>query len=260
MWVTAFDVGQGSAVLVETQHHRLLYDAGPAYSPESDGGNRVILPYLKGRGINALDAMMITHNDTDHSGGALSILNEIEVSEVSSSLAQDSAIVKAARVHRRCEAGQRWEWDGVQFEVFHPPAVIYTSTKWKTNDRSCVLKVTAGEQSILLTGDIGRVQEDELIGSQGKKLKSTVLLVPHHGGATSSTLPFLQVVKPEVALFQVGYRNRYHHPRADVFERYGGMGIKRLRSDDSGAIIIQFGEALQVERYRESQARYWHDH
>lgn len=259
MWVTAFDVGQGSAVLIETQQHRLLYDTGPAYSPESDGGNRVILPYLKGRGINTLDKMIVTHNDNDHSGGAMSILKEVRVNSVSSSMTGENPIVQLAIRNLRCEAGQNWIWDGVQFEIVHPTAGSYDSQKWKPNDRSCVLKVTVGKHSMLLTGDIGWVQEDELIGSQGEKLQSTVLLVPHHGGATSSSLPFLQAVKPEVALFQVGYRNRYNHPRPDVFERYGSIGIKRLRTDESGAITLRFGETLQLSEFRNTDSRYWHE-
>jgi len=258
MWVTTFDVGQGSAVLIETQQHRLLYDTGPAYSPESDGGNRVILPYLKGRGINALDEMMVTHNDNDHSGGALSIMKEVSVDSVSSSMTGENLIVQAAMTHRRCEAGQSWNWDDVQFEIIHPTEGSYDSQKWKPNDRSCVLKVTAGNHSMLLTGDIGWVQEDELIGSQGEKLQSTVLLVPHHGGATSSSLPFLQAVKPEIALFQVGYRNRYKHPRPDIFEHYGELGIQRLRTDESGAVTLRFGETLALSEFRKSDARYWH--
>ncbi len=258
MWVTAFDVGQGSALLIETNNHRLLYDSGPAYSPESDGGNRVILPYLKGRGINALDALVVTHNDNDHSGGALSILKEIQVGEVSSSLPYESAIAKAANSHRRCEARQNWVWDDVRFEIFHPTAGSYDSTKWKSNDRSCVLKITAGKHSILLTGDIGWVQEDELIGSQGEKLRATVLVAPHHGGASSSTLPFLQAVGPEMAIFQVAYRNRYNHPRPDVLDRYGSLGIRRVRTDESGAISMHFGGELSAVAYRQVAARYWH--
>ena len=258
MRVTAFDVGQGSAVLIETSRHRLLYDTGPAYSSESDSGSRVILPYLKGRGINAIDTMIVTHNDNDHSGGALSVMKEISVGEVSSSLTADSAIVAAANRHRRCEAGQSWVWEGVQFEIFHPVTGSYDSTKWKSNDRSCVLKVSAGKHSILLAGDIGRVQEDELIGSQGEKLRSTVLLAPHHGGASSSTLPFLQAVRPEFALFQVGYRNRYNHPRPDVLARYGSLGIRPMRTDESGAITLHFGEKLSLISHRQDAARYWH--
>ena len=258
MTVMAFDVGQGSALLVETQSHQLLVDTGPAYSPESDGGNRVILPYLKGRGINAIDTMLVTHNDIDHSGGALSIINEIRVGKVLSSVAEDSEIARKAPSFKRCEAGQRWIWDDVQFEIIHPIAASYASTKWKSNDRSCVLKITAGQHSILLPGDIGWVQEDELIGSQGEKLQATVLLASHHGGSKTSTLPFLQAVQPEIALFQVGYRNRFNHPRPDVFERYGNLGIKRLRSDESGAITLHFGETIQVDEYRQSSRRYWH--
>ena len=258
MWATAFDVGQGMAVLIETAHHRLLYDTGPAYSPGSDGGNRVILPYLKARGIGALDDVVISHNDSDHSGGALSIFEEIPVGAVFSSLSFDSPIVRAAPGHRRCVAGQRWVWDGVQFEILQPTAVSYESSKWKPNARSCTLKVTRGAQSILLAGDIEAVQEAELIESSASKLRASVLLAPHHGSGTSSTLPFLQAVRPELALFQVGYRNRYHHPKPEVYARYGALGIKRLRSDESGAISLAFGRSIAVSEYRRDHGRYWY--
>ena len=259
MSVTAFDVGQGMAVLIETAHHRLLYDTGPSYSPESDGGNRVILPYLKARGIGALDDIIISHNDNDHSGGAMSIFEEMQVGAVFSSLSFDSPIVQAAPAHRRCVVGQSWTWDGVQFEILHPSAVSYESTKWKPNARSCTLKVTLGAHSILLAGDIEAVQEAELIESSAGKLHASVLLAPHHGSGTSSTLPFLQAVQPELALFQVGYRNRYHHPKPEVFERYGALGIKRLRNDDSGAISLNFGAAIAVSEYRREHDRYWYE-
>lgn len=256
--VTAFDVGQGSALLVETHRHRLLVDTGPAYSPESDGGNRVILPYLKGRGINSLDTMIVTHNDTDHAGGALSVIRETAVGEVLSSVTENHPIARSAASFRRCAAGQNWDWDGVHFEILHPEASSYASTKWKSNDRSCVLKIVAGQHSILLPGDIGWVQEDELIGSQGEKLRSTVLLASHHGGSRTSTMPFLNVVKPEIALFQVGYRNRYGHPKQEVLDRYAAIGAQRLRTDESGAISLHFGETLSVEEYRKDRARYWY--
>ncbi len=90
------------------------------------------------------------------------------------------------------------------------------------------------------------------------QLRSTVLLAPHHGSGTSSTLEFLQAVQPQLALFQVGYRNRYRHPKPEVFERYRELGIKRLRSDESGAITLQFGETLDVVEYRFAHQRYWY--
>ena len=258
MWVTAFDVGQGMALLIETEQHRFLYDTGPSYSPESDGGNRVILPYLRARGINRLDGIMITHSDTDHAGGALSIMKEIKVERVSSSLPLEHPIVRAAPLHERCSAGQSWHWDGVDFAVLHPTAAIYDSEKWKPNARSCTLKVTLNGQTILLPGDIEAAQEAELIADKGVELAADVLLAPHHGSGTSSTLPFLQVVRPQLALFQVGYRNRYRHPKQEVFERYGELGIRRLRSDEAGAISLRFGSAMEVSEYRREHARYWY--
>ena len=143
--------------------------------------------------------------------------------------------------------------------MLHPAAVSYDSDKWKPNARSCVLKVSVGAQSVLLTGDIEAVQEDQLVhGARAADLAATVLLAPHHGSATSSTLPFLQAVRPQLALFQVGYRNRFNHPRPDVYDRYGRLGIQRLRSDESGAVSLTFDEGLEVTEYRQQHARYWY--
>ncbi|MES2536895.1 MAG: DNA internalization-related competence protein ComEC/Rec2 [Pseudomonadota bacterium] len=258
MWITAFDVGQGTALLVETGHYRLLYDTGPFYSPESDGGNRVIVPYLKARGIQTLDAVVISHNDNDHSGGALSIFDDIKVGWVSSSLALDSAVVQAAPNHRRCAAGQAWTWDGVQFEMLHPAAVSYDSEKWKPNARSCTLKITRGTQSVLLPGDIEAAQEAQLLERSRERLPASVLLAPHHGSGTSSTAAFLEAVNPGIAVFQVGYRNRYRHPKQEVYERYGARGVQRLRTDESGAIILRVSDKIDFTEYRIDHARYWH--
>lgn len=258
MWVTAFDVGQGMALLVETQNHRLLYDAGPAYSPESDGGSRVIVPYLRARGIASLDGMIVSHSDTDHAGGALSVLENIRAGWLSSSLPLQHPIVAAARAHRRCEAGEEWQWDGVRFEMLHPAAGMYDSPLGKPNARSCTLRITAGGRAILLAGDIEAGQEAELLAREAGRLRADVLLAPHHGSGTSSTPAFLRAVDPQVALFQVGYRNRYRHPKQEVFDRYGEMGIERLRSDRSGAVTLRFGPSLEVAEYRKERPRYWH--
>lgn len=260
--VIAFDIGQGNALLLETAHHRLMYDTGPTYTPESDGGSRVIVPYLKGRGIVALDAMVVSHSDADHSGGALSIMDAIDVGWVTSSLDADHEIVGAAEQHRRCLAGQRWEWDGVQFEMLHPTPQIYIGDRWKPNAHSCTLKVSAGGVSMLLGGDIEAPQEAMLIDAMPQKLAATVLLAPHHGSGTSSTPDFLDAVAPKIAVFQVGYRNRYHHPKPQVEARYVERGIMRLRSDVDGAVRLDFDgapdSAVAVERYRDVHRRYWY--
>jgi competence protein ComEC len=258
MWATAFDIGQGMAVLVETEQHRILYDTGPVYTPESDGGNRVIVPYLKARGITVLDAVMISHNDNDHSGGAISVFNEIDVRKTFSSLDFDSAIVQRAPDHSRCQAGQAWTWDGVQFELLFPVPESYERERAKPNTRSCTLKITVGDYALLLPGDIEAAQESELMNADAQKLAASVLLAPHHGSGTSSTLPFLQAVSPKMALFQVGYRNRYRHPKQEVYERYRELGIERFRNDESGAIALHFGQGIKVSEYRKQVPRYWH--
>jgi competence protein ComEC len=273
MWITAFDVGQGMALLVETSGHRLLYDTGPAYALDSNGGSRVIAPYLKARGIAALDAVIVTHSDSDHAGGALAVLGSVAVGWVASSLASQHAIVLAAPQHRRCQDGQRWTWDGVHFEMLHPTAASYGDRTLSPNARSCVLKIEAGGKSILLAGDIEAAQETQLLArsssapqghvvqADGLKvdgLKADVLLAPHHGSGTSSTRAFLLAVQPTLALFQVGYRNRYRHPKPEVFERYRQLGIDRLRTDVSGALTLQFGPVLTLTEYRREHARYWY--
>ncbi|WP_228896717.1 DNA internalization-related competence protein ComEC/Rec2 [Pseudoduganella aquatica] len=255
--VTAFDVGQGMALLVETSGHRLLYDTGPAYAPDSNGGNRVILPYLRARGIGALDAMVVSHADADHSGGALAMLENMRISWTSTSLPAGHPIVRASPRHVRCEAGQGWNWDGVLFEMLHPSAESYGHAGLKPNARSCVLRVSAGGKAMLLAGDIEAAQEAELLLRAPASLPADVLLAPHHGSGTSSTPPFLAAVRPGAAIFQVGYRNRYHHPQPQVFERYRSLGIDRLRTDESGALTLEFNGQLSVERYREANPRYW---
>lgn len=256
--VIAFDVGQGMALLVETSGHRLLYDTGPAYAPDSNGGNRVILPYLRARGIGALDAMVVSHADADHSGGALSLLGNVRIAWTSTSLPPAHAIVRALSRHTRCEAGQGWAWDGVRFEMLHPTAESYGDKGLKPNARSCVLRVSSGGKAMLLAGDIEAAQEAELLlRAPASLLPADVLLAPHHGSGTSSTPLFLAAVRPGVAIFQVGYRNRYHHPQSAVFERYRSLGIDRLRTDETGALTLEFSSRVSVERYREANPRYW---
>ena len=258
MHVTAFDVGQGTALLIETANHRLLYDTGPLYSAESNGGNRVILPYLRARGIDSLDGVMVSHSDVDHAGGALAILEAVKTGWVASSLWVDHPIVRAAPSHWRCAAGQGWRWDGIRFDVLHPTSESYADTGLKANARSCTLRITSGKHAILLAGDIEAAQEAQLLSRDPQGLNAMVLLAPHHGSGTSSTQAFLAGVDPGVALFQVGYRNRYRHPKAEVVERYAKMGVQRLRTDESGAVTFRFGATVEATEHRREHARYWH--
>jgi competence protein ComEC len=200
----------------------------------------------------------VSHNDNDHSGGASTLLAAISTDLVMTSLAPESRIVLSSRHHQACVAGQRWEWDGISFEILHPAAASYEIDKLKPNARSCILKVSAGHLSLLLPGDIEASQENELVNSVPEKLAANVLLAPHHGSGTSSTSAFLHAVHPEFAVFQVGYRNRYHHPKAEVVQRYADFGVNRLRTDEAGAITLQFGSTLAISEYRTEHKRYWY--
>lgn len=256
--VTAFDVGQGMALLVETHRHRLLYDTGPQYAPGASGATRVILPYLRGRGIRRLDTLVVSHSDLDHVGGADALLQTVAVDELKSSLPPAHPLLRLATRQQRCRAGQRWEWDGVRFEMLAPDPASYANPRLKANARSCVLHIGAGGKAILLAGDIEAAQEAALLRAGAQRLRADVLLAPHHGSGTSSTAAFLQAVGPSLGIFQVGHRNRYRHPKKEVYERYAEHGIRRLRTDERGAVTLRFGPGLQIESYRETRARYWH--
>lgn len=256
--VTAFDVGQGMALLVETHRHRLLYDTGPQYAPGASGATRVILPYLRGRGIGRLDQLMVSHSDLDHVGGAEALLALLDVEELRSSLPAAHPLLRLAPRRQRCLAGQEWEWDGVRFEMLGPDAASYANPRLKANARSCVLRVSAQGRAILLAGDIEAAQEAALLRTSRQRLRADVLLAPHHGSGTSSTAAFLHAIKPTLGIFQVGHRNRYRHPKKEIYARYAAHGIRRLRTDEHGAVTLHFGQQLSVETYRDERARYWH--
>jgi competence protein ComEC len=264
-WVTVLDVGHGLATVVRTAQHALVYDTGPTWSEESDAGGRIVVPHLRGEGIKNLDGLIVSHDDDDHSGGAVSILNARDVEELLSSLPAESEIVAQAKTHKRCESGAAWEWDGVRFEILQPIADAYLlvnaenpKQRIKDNDMSCVLRVTAGGISMLLTGDVEKRAEAAMLATAGDRLRSDVLIVPHHGSKTSSTQPFLDAVAPKIAVLPVGYRNRFRHPHQDVMARYEAASIKILRTDMSGAITVRLSErGIETEIQRNARRRYW---
>ena len=257
-WITTLDVGQGLAVLVRTANRSLLYDAGPAFGTEADSGERIIAPYLRAEGIAHLDAMIVTHNDSDHSGGAASVLENFEVATMFSSLPAGHPLLGLAPDARRCAAGQGWTWDGVRFELLHPESAAARAKK--TNDLSCVLKVSAGAHSMLLTGDIEKPAEADLLKRVPGALNADVLLVPHHGSRTSSSAEFLAAVRPSMAVVPAGYRNRFGHPNIEVLGRYSFMNIQIFRTDRDGALTVSLSnEGFDIKGERQQRRRYWHD-
>ena len=299
--LTALDIGQGSSILVETTHHALLFDAGPG--PESThAGERVVVPYLQANGVYTLDTMVISHEDSDHSGGAPAVLQGVEVRQLLGGLVPSNALWDKARAVGadtvRCAAGQHWQWDGVDFSILWPDPGPLSGNP---NAHCCVLRVSmagAGESpghaagspaaptvSALLAADIEAPVERILLARDRSALPAQILVVPHHGSKTSSTEPFLDSIEPLVAVFQVGYRNRFHHPNPGVFERYLGRHIELTRSDVDGAVQIMAAgvraqgtlaagnpaqgnlaqdtppppATLTLERYRTAHHRYWMD-
>lgn len=252
----AADIGQGNAVLVRTASHTLLYDAGPRFSLESDAGHRVLVPLLRALG-ERVDVLMLSHRDADHTGGAAAVLAQQPGAKLTGSIEAGHEL-QALRPATPCLAGQRWEWDGVAFEVLHP-APGDAGAVVRANHISCVLRIVAGgEQAAvaLLAGDIETGQEQALV-ARGVPLKADVLLVPHHGSKTSSTGAFLDAVAPRTGLVQAGYRNRFGHPAPDVLARYQARGIAVVESARCGAATWSSAQPRRVACQRESGQRYW---
>jgi competence protein ComEC len=250
----AADIGQGNAVLVRTATHSLLYDAGPRYSLESDAGHRVLVPLLRAYG-ERLDTLLLSHRDTDHTGGAPAVLAMQPQAELLSSI-EATHPLHAVRAARRCEAGQAWTWDGVRFEVLHPFDTDYRSFT-KPNAVSCVLRIGNGRAAALLAGDIERLQEAALVVRTPQLLRADVLLAPHHGSKTSSSPAFLDAVQPRVAFVQAGYRNRFGHPAQEVAARYRDRGVQLVENTRCGAAHWTSTHPADVACERERHARYW---
>lgn len=253
--VTVLDVGQGLSIHIQTARHDLLFDTGPQFSAEANSGNRVIVPYLRSLGVRKLDAMVISHEDRDHSGGVHSVAEALPVVRVVDSLPAESLWRPAGVPHAPCRAGERWEWDGVVFEMLNP----HEGQSGARNDASCVLMVTARGKRLLIPADIEAGAEAALVQRMGAGLKADVLIAPHHGSRTSSTPEFLAAVAPEMVIFPVGYRNRYRHPNKEVYRRYVATGASLLRTDRDGAVSFTLGEGAAPALSREVRRRYWHD-
>ncbi len=254
------DVGQGLAVVLQTEHHALLYDTGARYSEDSDSGLRVILPYLRGTGIRQLDGLVLSHDDSDHTGGVASVLQGVATGWVASPLPQGHPLLDGVAHALPCFNGQAWTWDGVRFEMMHPDSASYSVARLKDNARSCVLKASTRHGSLLLPADIERASERDLIERHAGALATDVLVAPHHGSGTSSTEAFIRQVAPQLTVFTVGYRNRFGHPKADVVRRYADAGGRLFRSDHHGAVLLDFSaRGIAIRPWRAIRPRYWQD-
>lgn len=256
--VRVLDVGQGLAVHVQTVGHDLLYDAGPAFSAEANSGSRIIVPYLRAAGVRRLDTLMVSHQDKDHEGGAESVLDAVPTALLLTSVSPDHPLSAMPVAHRPCLDGDAWQWDGVDFRVLHPGEADYR-TEIRSNDLSCVLKVSVAGRSLLLTGDIEGRGEAALLARHAADIAAEVLVPAHHGSRNSSSETFVATVRPRVAAISVGYRNRFGHPAREVVERIESGGAIVHRTDRDGALSIAIGRlGVRVTGERSLNRRYWH--
>jgi competence protein ComEC len=258
VWVTAIDVSQGSALLLETRDRAWLYDSGPRYSSDSDAGERIVLPYLRHRGISRLDGLIVSHLDSDHSGGTAAVLRGMDVKRILSSVAASNPMFGGLPV-QPCVAGERWSDGMLQFTLLHPRAEDYAHRR-TANAMSCAVLATFGGHRLLFTGDIGATEEGALV-ARWPALRADWLAVPHHGSRSSSSARLLAAVGAREAVAQAGYRNRYGHPDPTVAARYAEHGITFHRTDHAGALQWRFLPDGSTRRsaWRTESVRYWHN-
>jgi competence protein ComEC len=244
--VTVLDVGHGLAVVVDTADHRILYDAGPMLRSGFDAGAEVVVPAVGALGSRPLDLLILSHGDSDHAGGAQSVIARYPGMRV---MASPDVTGLAAEA---CRAGQSWQLDGVRFSVLHPsPGWVFPG-----NDSSCVVRVDTLAGSLLLTGDIEARAEASLAGAD--TLAADVVVVPHHGSATSSTSGFVRAVRPDVAIVSAAHNNRWNFPRPEVTQRWEEAGAIVLTTADQGAISVSLGpDGIALGGLRDARRRYW---
>jgi competence protein ComEC len=255
---TVLDVGQGLSVFVRTNKHTLLYDTGPSYHDDANAGDRIVSPFLQFNAINAIDTLVVSHNDNDHNGGTHAVLAALPVRQHYASLLAEPEDDDDSRSPAliACADGLEWTWDDVHFRFLSPPPDA--AFLRDANNRSCVLKIESPHGSLLLTGDIGKRAEKALTERHADHLRSDILVAPHHGSRHSSTAPFVAAVAPSHVVYSVGYRNRFNFPRPETVARYENVDAAQWRTDHSGAIRFTVSDKnISVDAYRQTHPRYW---
>ncbi len=282
--VTFLDVGEGDSIFIRTPSGKtILIDAGRLQFRENgevsyDAGEKVVLPFLRSQGVNALDLLVITHPHLDHFGGAQQILQHLKVGQllVSPALGETelyARLIQTAQQQKipvlQGSKGQQILLDQlVNLAILapQPPKVeqspvesagiaLAKGQESHLNNQSLVLKLTYDNCSFLLTGDIEQEGITELMADSGSALSSTVLKLSHHGSRTGYAPEFYRLIKPKVAIITVG-PNFYGHPHQQVLAYYQQQELPLLRTDQSGAVTFWTeGRKLVVETYTEDRTK-----
>jgi len=236
--------------VIRTRSHLVVYDTGPAYSPEFNAGSSIVTPFLKQQNFGSPDIIMVSHGDNDHAGGLASLQASFPHATYFS-----GEILHSLLPMRACRSGQGWHWNQVQFTVMSPNTFYADG-----NNASCVLKVSTGSFSLLLPGDIEGDTELALVRQYRQQLAADILVAPHHGSTTSSTPPFVRQVSPDHVVFTTGYLNRFGHPRQQVLNRYQLEGSMVHNTAGAGAVHfhVSAGKGItEVSHYRDTHPRFW---
>lgn len=264
--IHVLDVGQGSAVLIQTANQNWLYDTGTSYGQESDAGRRVIVPYLRAHNIRRIHMMVLSHNDIDHTGGAVSVANLMKVDSILTPISSVLIAKLGINVQQTnlCQTGSIFNVDGIRLSILSPSTDLLMDDSQSDNRKSCVLRIDSprGEwRSLLLTGDIDGVQEANLVVSPDGGVfdwASDVIMLPHHGSGSSSTLPFIEATKPKMAFVQAGYLNSFGHPHRRVLQRYKDANILIKQTVMSGSLTFCIGcSKANTRSWRDDGYRYW---
>ncbi len=241
--LTALDVGQGLSVVVRTAHHALVYDAGPAFDEGFDAGSAIVAPFLLDQGLRRIDKLLISHADNDHSGGASAVRKLIAVDHELGALTATP-----------CRDGQKWEWDGVSFEMLHPD-----HGEWSSNNGGCVLRIESGSYAALLPADIEKKAEARLLRDRMFSLQADVLLAPHHGSRTSSSEDFVDAVQPQWVIHSAAWHSQFRHPTPSVVARYARAGARQVVTGLRGAVSLHVDEhGVTAPRFaREQLNHFW---
>ena len=232
--ITVLDVGQGSSMLVQTQNHSLLFDTGASRA------DWIVLPNLRAQGIHKLDMLVLSHNDIDHDAGLDDIVRVYPTTNI---MAGQPQAYPSFPVTQYCQQGQKWQWDGVGFEWL---TLNINSTPSDNNNQSCVLKITAQNQSLLITGDLSAKGERKLIEQFNNKISAQILILGHHGSANASSKAFLAAVQPRFVVSSSGFANHFNHPNQKIRARLEEKSITLLRTDEQGAIHIKLSADLHI--------------
>ena len=248
--LTVLDVGQGLSVVARNEQGVVVYDTGPRYASGFNTGRQVVVPFLRTRGIQHINTLVVSHGDTDHAGGVASLLAAIPAVRIVSNVV-DTFVAEP------CVSGLQWSMGNTRFEVLAPALAGGPDN----NNRSCVIRIDHPAGSVLLPGDIEAQAERQLLYSTDmQQLRVDVLVAPHHGSRTSSTPAFVTAVDPAYVVMTVGYRNRFGFPAADVLARYQRIGAHIYRSDRDGAVtflLIPGAPIAPPQTHRQQTEHIW---